>query len=137
VDTVKAVINLQEGIVELEGPQDFVEKYLELYRPDAKKWQVALSEKGESKTKEKAPAKRARAVRPKAGTSCTGRIRNLIDEGYFKDPRTSVEVRNWLKEQKGAPYSDGPVTAALLYLIKSPGNLRRFKEGKVYKYCNV
>ena len=42
MDTVKAVINVKEGVIELEGPQEFVEKYLELYRPDASKWQTAI-----------------------------------------------------------------------------------------------
>lgn len=134
MDIAKAVINLKEGIIELEGPQEFVEKYLELYRPDTSKWQTALSTKGEIKTKEEVP-KRARATKPKVGPSCAERIRTLIGEDYFKDPKTSTEVTNWLKEQKGVPYASKHVTAALLYLIKS-GNLRRFKEGKSYKYCN-
>lgn len=135
MDTVKAVINIKEGVIELEGPQEFVEKYLELYRPDASKWQTALLQKGEVKTKEEAP-KRTRAPKPKGMPSCLGRIRILISEDYFKEPRTSTEVINWLKEQKGAIYDSGPVTAALNNLIKS-GTLRRFKEGKEpYKYCN-
>lgn len=135
MEIVKAVINLKEGVIELEGPQDFVEKYLELYRPDASKWQSALSLKGEAKMKEKVP-RQARPPKVKGAPSCRGRIRTLIDEGYFKEPHTSTEVMNWLKEQKGAIYGFGPVTAALNTLIKS-GTLRRFKEGKTpYKYCN-
>lgn len=136
MDAVKAVINLKEGVIELEGPQDFVEKYLNLYRPDASKWQTATSQKGEVKTKEEAPPKRTRVVKPKGAPSCRGRIRTLISEDYFKEPRTSTEVMGWLKEQKGAIYDSGPVTAALNSLIKSVA-LRRFKEGKEpYKYTN-
>jgi len=138
VDTVKAVINLKEGVIELEGPQEFVEKYLELYRPDASKWKVAISQEGEVGAKEKATTKRTRTrvTKPKGAPSCTGRIRALVDEDYFKDPKTSTEVINWLEEQKGVVYGAGPVTAALNYLIKS-GTLRRFREGKEpYKYCN-
>ena len=135
MDMVKATINLKEGVLELEGPQEFVEKYLDLYRPDVHKWQSVPSQKGEVKTKEEAP-KRVRAAKPKGTPSCLGRIRTLINEDYFKEQRTSTEVMNWLKEQKGAIYGSGPVTAALNNLIKS-GKLRRFKEDKgSYKYCN-
>ena len=135
MEMVKAVINLKEGVIELEGPREFVEKYLELYRPNAGRWQAALSAKGEVKTKEQA-RKRVRVAKPKGAPSCLGRIRNLIDETYFKDPKTSTEVMNYLKEQKGAIYGSSPVTAALNQLIKK-GMLRRSKEGKEpYKYFN-
>lgn len=136
MDIVKAVISIGEASIQLEGPQAFVEKYLELYRPDASKWQTALSQKGEVKTKEEAPSRRIRAVKPKAGPSCADRIHTLINEDYFKDTKTSTEVMNFLREQKGIPYETKHVTAALLYIIKS-GKLRRFKEGGVYRYCNV
>jgi len=133
MDTVKVTINAKEGIVELEGPLKFVEKYLNLYYPDASKGQSALSPKCELKTKEEAP-KRTR--KPKGAPSCLGRIRTLISEDYFKEPRTSTEVMNWLKEQKAAIYDSRPVTAALSNLIKSV-MLRRSKEDKEpYKYYN-
>lgn len=138
MNTVKVVFNLKEGVLHLEGPQEFVEKYLNLYLPDASKWKAAISQEGEVGTKEEATTKRKRTrpVKPKGTPSCTGRIRTLIDEDYFKDPKTCAEVINWLREQKGATYESGPVSAALNYLIKS-GKLRRFKEGKEpYKYCN-
>lgn len=138
MDIVKATINIKEGVIQLEGPQEFVEKYLNLYRPDASKWKSAISQEREVGTKEEAAAKRTRtrAAKPKGTPSCLGRIRTIINEDYFKEPRTSTEVMNWLKEQKGATYESGPVTAALTQLIKK-GTLRRFKEGKgAYKYCN-
>jgi len=135
---VKVVINLKEGILHLEGPQEFVEKYLNLYRPDASKWKTAISQEGEVGTKEKATTKRARTrvAKPKGAFSCTGRVRTLVDEDYFKEPKTSTEVMNCLQEKKGFVYGSGPVTASLNYLIKK-GILRRSKEGKEpYKYCN-
>lgn len=134
---VKVVINLKERILQLEGSQEFVEKYLDLYRPDASKWKAVISQE-ESEQKKKPATKRTRtkAAKPKGAPSCTGRIRTLIDEGYFNEPKTSAEVTNWLKEEKGTTYGTGPVTASLNYLIKS-GKLRRFREGKEpYNYCN-
>lgn len=135
MDIVKATINVKEGILQLEGPQEFVEKYLEIYRPNASTWQTALLQRGEVKTKEEAP-KRTRAVKPKVGPSCAERVRILIGEDYFKDPKTNIEITNWLREQKGITYEAKTVAAALNYLIKS-GKLRRFKEEGVFRYCNV
>ncbi len=137
MDVVKAVINLKDGIIELEGPQEFVEKYLNLYRPAASQWESTVSQEGNVKIEEATTKrKRTRVVKPKGTSSCMGRIRTLIDENYFKDPKTSAEVINHLKEQKGAIYGSSPVSAALNQFIKS-GKLRRLKEGKEpYKYCN-
>ncbi len=140
MDIVKAVINLKEGTLQLEGPQEFVEKYLDQYDSIIKNWKTffQLSPKEVEGEVEEASSKRKRTriTKPKGTSSCMGRIRNLIDENYFKDPRTSTEVMNWLKEQKGALYDSSPITAALNQFIKS-SKLRRIKEGKgPYKYCN-
>jgi len=141
VDIVKAIINLKEGLIQLEGPQEFVEKYLDQYQSIIEKEQklplLAPEEAVKNKVEEVATKRtRTKGLKPKGTASCMGRIRTLINEDYFKEPRNSTEVMNWLKEQKGATYTSGPVTAALNQLIKS-NTLRRFKEGKgAYKYCN-
>ena len=36
MDQAKAVINLNEGIIQLEGPVEFVRRYLEKYAPATK-----------------------------------------------------------------------------------------------------
>ena len=36
MDEAKVVINLKEGIIELQGPVDFVRHYLDMYRPAIK-----------------------------------------------------------------------------------------------------
>lgn len=144
MDTAKATINIKEGLIQLEGTQEFVEKYLDKYQniiQDFKNipppYTAPRSESDDAKTEEAPPKRtRTRASKTKGTASCMGRIRTLVNEDYFKEPRTSTEVMNWLKEQKGATYTSGPITAALNQLIKS-NTLRRFKEGKgLYKYCN-
>jgi len=132
MDAVKAVINLKEGVIELEGPQEFVEKYLNLYRPDASKWQTALSEKGEVKTKEEAP-KRARARKPKTGPACVDKVRELIGTGYFQEPKAAADIRNYLKEEKGLIYKANEISANLSNLFNT-GELLRQKKGKVFEY---
>ena len=132
MDTVKATINVKEGIVELEGPLEFVEKYLNLYRPDASKWQSALSSKSGLKTKEEAP-KRVRKAKPKGGVTCVEKILELRSEGYFKEPRARIEVQQYLKEKKGLIFKSNEVAANLKNLF-SRGDLQRITEGKTFKY---
>jgi len=70
VETVKVNINFREGIFQLEGPRDFVEKYLDLYLPAAtillRKVKptdsVILSEGEKAKVESKLEAKVERAV---------------------------------------------------------------------------
>jgi len=141
MEIVKAVINLKEGTLQLEGPREFVEKYLNQYDSIIKNWEKLYPLTPEKKKieVEKVTPKRTkpRAAKPKGISSCMGRIRNLIDENYFKDPKTGTEVKDWLEEQKGVTYMSGPISGALNKLVQS-GKLRRFRESKKepYKYCN-
>ena len=131
MDIVKATINIKDGLIQLEGPQEFVEKYLELYRPNATKWQSDVSPKVEAKKKEEAP-KRTRIVRPKAGPPKSEKIIELISEGFFKEQRTTADVRERLLE-KGVRYESGLTSATLNNLFNS-GKLERTGAGRGAKY---
>lgn len=141
MDTVKAAIRLGDASIELEGPQEFVEKYLDQYRSLIEIWrQLPKSREELTKTSEAvkpvvAPRKRVRGKKPAGAPGCTTRIRTLISENYFAQPKVYSEVLNYLKDEKGVTYSDKPITSSLLYLVKQ-SELRRFKEGKTYKYTN-
>lgn len=93
MDTVKAVINLKEGTLQLEGPQEFVEKYLNQYDSIIKNWKtfsLVSSREGKGEVEEEAPKRtRIKASKPKGTSSCTGRIRTLISENYFESPKDS------------------------------------------------
>ena len=138
MERVKAAINLKEGVIELEGPQEFVEKYLEKYESRIKEGKTfsSSSDKEDKTNIRKAGSKRQKTRGSKGTASCMGRIRTLIDEDFFKEPKNSKEVVEWLKDQKGITHTSGQVSAALNQLIKS-NTLRRFKEGKIFKYCNL
>lgn len=131
MDIVKAAINLKEGVIELEGPQEFVEKYLELYRPNATKWQSDVSPKVEAKKEEEAP-KRTRIVRPKAGPACGEKISELISEGFFKEQRTREDVQKRLLE-KAVRYDSSLISATLHNLFRS-GKIEKTGVGRNAKY---
>ena len=135
MDTVKAVINLKEGTLQLEGPQEFVEKYLDQYNSMIQNWKTFSSLPPEAKRKDEkevAP-KRTRTVKPKAGPACTEKVRELISEGFFKDLRTRPDVQEQLLK-KGVRYESKVISAVLINLFKKSHELERTGVGKNAKY---
>jgi hypothetical protein len=107
MDQAKAVINLNEGIIQLEGPVEFVQRYLEKYAPAVKAAPVA-------KVEAVAPAKQAkpRAKRRGGQRSCTRAIRAEIKAGFFDEPRSGRAVGDRLAE-KGVTCSVGMLRTSL------------------------
>ncbi len=135
MDTVKAVINLKEGTVQLEGPQEFVEKYLDKYDSIVTNWKTVspLSPKKEEEGEIEEPIpKRTRTVRPKTGPPCGEKTRELISAGFFKEQRTSTDVQQQLLE-KGNRYDVSLVSATLNNLFRA-GKLERTGVGRGAKY---
>lgn len=133
---VKALINLKDGTIQLEGPQDFVEKYLDKYHPIIEKGAKSASipeKKEEENEGEKAIQKRTRTAKSKAGPTCGEKIRELINEGFFKEPKTGGQITEHLKSQKGLIYLSKDVAANLKRLFDK-GNIKRITEGGVFKY---
>lgn len=107
MDQAKAVINLNEGVIQLEGPVDFVQRYLEKY---------ALAVRGPA-TREPQAGISGRRVEARGGRrgrqrSCTRAIRAEIKAGFFDRPRASKAVRERLTE-KGVTCSIGGVRTSL------------------------
>jgi hypothetical protein len=134
MDTVKAVINLKEGTLQLEGPQQFVEKYLDQYNSMIQSWKTFSSLPPEAKTKDEKEVtpKRTRAVRPKAGPACGEKISELIGEGFFKEQRTREEVTKKLLE-KGIRYDSSLISATLNNFFRS-GKIEKTGVGRNAKY---
>jgi len=94
MDQAKAVINLKEGIIELEGPVEFVRYYLDKYAPSGKGPSVHESEAG-------GPVKQV-AVQDKVRggkRSCTRAVRAEINVGFFDEPRATKAVMDRLTEK--------------------------------------
>ncbi len=138
MDLAKATINVKDGTIQLEGPKEFVEKYLDLFSPMIKGVSLTKQEipqkKDEISENEPGEIKRKRNVGARSGPSCAERILGLKDENFFTQPRSSTEVRDQLK-LKGWTYETKNVAASLLNLNKA-GRLRRVQEGSKFNYCN-
>ena len=138
MEIVKAVINIGEVTIQLEGPQTFVEKYLDQYHSIIEKGltSTSISHVTSKETKvekaEKPAPKRTRIVRPKAGPPKSEKILELINEGFFKEQRTTADVRERLLE-KGVRYESGLTSATLNNLFNS-GKLERTGVGRGAKY---
>ncbi len=123
MDEARVVINLNEGIIELQGPVDFVRHYLDTYQPAIKGLQSLPKNLAVSPEKAKAlPRKRKVAPAAKAEkgkrASCTGAIRSDLEAGFFDEPRSTGEVKQRLSET-GFTFTDSNVRNSLRRLAKS------------------
>ena len=139
MDIFKAVINLKEGTVQLEGSQEFVEKYLDKYDSIIGKMQALPSvatvttKNDKVKNEEQPTSKRTRKVKSIAGPTCAEKIRELISEGYFKEPKTTAAISDYLTKQKGYVNTTKDVSANLKGMFDR-GQIKRKKEGNAFKY---
>jgi len=107
MDQAKAIINLNEGVIQLEGPVEFVQRYLEMYAP-------AVKGAPTPGPQAQAPGKKAKASgKPRRGrASCVRAIRAEIKAGFFDEPRPTKAVRERLAE-KGVVCSSGLLRTTL------------------------
>jgi len=139
MDIVKAVINFGEISIQLEGPRDFVEKYLDEYKSILEKGRKATTTptkttKGDKPGKS-AP-KRKGTAKSKSGPSCLGSVKNLIEEGYFKETRERADVQKHLLS-KGLRFESKHVSAALNNCFSSDRLLRTGVGTHAKYYSNV
>ena len=113
MDQAKAIINIKEGLVELEGPVGFVERYLERYAPAAKVSPFSQPETAAPAESDTEIPKRARGSQ----RSCTRAIRAEVKAGFFDQPRSTRLVRERLSE-KGAACSIAVLRSSLRRAVK-------------------
>jgi len=136
----KMLFDLQRGLIEIEGEEQFVEKvYTDLRATLSHKvanYSAPLPE-AESDIAEPSNSdepKKTRKRSKSSGPSCASRIDALKSDKFFDQLRTAKEVTDKLR-QKGTAYEAKRVAAALLNLTSS-GKLRRIEEDSVWKYQN-
>ena len=106
MDQARVVINLNDGIIELEGPVDFVRQYLERYAP-------AVTSATDTEEEEST----GRQAAGKSGTRVTQRmytraINTEVKAGFFNRPRSAKLFRERMAE-KGIAGSVGTLHKSL------------------------
>ena len=127
MDQAKAVINLNEGIIELEGPVEFVERYLERYEAAIRGLPVAEPQHAGPPRTVKARGKARGGQR-----SCTRAIRAEVKAGFFDEPRSTRVVKERLTE-KGVSCSSGLLRTSLKKIVDE-GRLSPTGRGRARVY---
>ena len=130
MDQAKAVIKLNEGIIELEGPVEFVERYLERYGSDIEGLPVV-----EPKRASPPRAVRARGKARGGQGSCTRAIRAEVKAGFFDAPKSTRSVKERLME-KGVSCSTGLLRTSLKKVVDE-GRLSPTGSGRARVYSRT
>ncbi len=96
MEQAKVIINLQEGVIHLEGPVAFVQHYLDIYR-SAVKGLPGISE-GVTATKERQTSARNKSREAKP-VSCSSAVLEEFEAGFFAKPRSIRETKQRLIEK--------------------------------------
>ncbi len=133
MNEARVVMNLKEGIIELQGPVDFVRHYLDAYQFAIKELRGLPKDAAMSPQKAKAlPRKRKEVTAPKAGktkrASGPVAIRGYLQEGFFDEPRSTREVKQRLDEMGLARTSNA--VRAVLGKLSVAGLLETIANGK-------
>ncbi len=120
MDQAKAIINLKEGLIQLEGPVEFVREYLNRFatkglRSIPKGIKVSPLKEG-VEVKEKAVRRKKR--RKKGGISCVEAIRAEANGGFFSEARSTGETKRRL-EEKGLDFSKNSIRIGFNKLIQA------------------
>ena len=137
MDEARVVINLKEGIVELQGPADFVKHCLDMYQPTIKGLQGLPQDTVERPEKaRRLPEKRkaAAVIKPRRGkrASGIGTLRSDLEAGFFDKPRSTAEIKRQLSDA-GLTFTDSGVRANLRRLTLD-GVLDAAKKGRLVRY---
>ena len=137
MDEARVVINLKEGIVELQGPADFVKHCLDMYGPAIKGLQGLPQDAGATAEKTKAAPRRKKLVaatkaRESRRGSAMGAIRSDLEAGFFDEPRSAEEVKRRLGGA-GLTLTDSGVRMNLRRL-KLDGLLDTVRKGRLVRF---
>jgi hypothetical protein len=137
MEDAKVVINLKEGIVELQGPADFVQHCLDMYGPAIKgllglpQDVAATLEKARPLRRERKASAVTRSDRAGRG-SYAGAVRSDLEAGFFDRPRSTGEIKQRLSEA-GVTFTDSGVRANLRRLSLA-GVLDIVPKGRSVRY---
>jgi len=137
MEDAKVVINLKEGMIEMEGPADFVQRCLDMYGPGIRgllglpqDTAAAPKKAGDVPRKRKTAA----VATPRRGRAATvmATIRDDLESGFFDKPRSIADIKQRLSEA-GRTFTDGGVRANLRKLTQD-GLLNAVKKGRSVRF---
>ncbi len=137
MEDAKVVINLKEGIIEMEGPADFVKHCLDMYGAGIRGL-LGLPQDAPVSTEKAKPLGRARktaaVTKPRRGRRATvmGAIRSDLKAGFFDEPRSIAEIKQRLSEA-GLTFTDSGARANLRKLTLD-GLLGAVKKGRSVRF---
>ncbi|MDP2743475.1 MAG: hypothetical protein Q8P00_00215 [Dehalococcoidia bacterium] len=138
MDDARAVINLKEGTIELQGPVDFVRHYLDTYRSAIRGSQGLPRGVAAAPGMEEAPSRRrgrgrpsTRARKAKRGSSLAA-VRRQLKTGFFDESRSMNDLRQRLNEA-GLACTDRAIRAGLRKLSET-GKLEKAGRGRAMRY---
>ncbi len=120
MDQAKANINLKEGLIQLEGPVDFVREYLNRF---ATKGLQSISKKVKVTPAEEGVEVRQNKRRRTRRISAVKAVRAEARAGFFNEARSTEETKLRLAE-KGVDFSKNSIRIGLNRLIEA-GRLSR------------
>jgi hypothetical protein len=128
--TARVLIDLQEGIIEIEGPVEFVEKHMTRFLSDEE-----ASVEDKPVRRRGRPAKTVKSSRKKRKASCGKVISNLLETSFFNKARGFGVIKQ--EVLKGVPdCSDNLIRNAIKETVAS-GKLSASGAGRGMKYNRV
>jgi len=137
MEDAKVLINLKEGIIEMEGPADFVRHCLDMYKDGIGKVlglpqdTTAVPERARRVSQKRTPAVVAKPRTRKPAT-VMATMRDDLEAGFFDKPRSTAEIKQRVTEA-GLTFTDTGVRANLRKLTQD-GLLNAVKKGRSVKF---
>ena len=131
MDEARVVINLKEGVIELQGPVDFVRQYLDTYQSVIKGLESAVVAAADVQAPSRVVKAAARGGKRKRA-SYKAAIHDALEEGFFDEPRSPREVKQRLGDM-GFSFTDSGVRA-ILRRLSLAGVLETVREGGTVCY---
>jgi len=136
MEDAKVLINLKEGIIEIEGPADFVKHCLDMYGPGIKGLLGLPQDTTAAPEKASVVPQKRKAVvaRQRRGRRATvmGTMRDDLEAGFFDKPRSTAEIKQRLSDA-GLTFTDTGVRANLRKLTQD-GLLDSVKKGRSVRF---
>jgi len=137
MEDAKVVINLKEGVIEIEGPADFVKHCLDMYQPGIARLlgipqdTTAAPEKAGAVPRKRTAAAVAKPSRARP-TTVMSTMRDDLEAGFFDKPRSTAEIKQRVSDA-GLTFTDGGVRANLRKLTQD-GLLNSVKKGRSVRF---